>query len=381
MKRKSVFLVLTLLMAVIASAFAGTTYGYFDVLSDTEDIGVQTGFWTAVNSAIRHINISDTEITTADGSTVSVLEYIAESIWSNVEYDENGNIVSGDINPLYADYTNEELIELIDVLVNYVSNYLTANESGEVIFPDRASVSSAEIGFDSLLAPGESVQLQSIFLAANLSSEIYWGPIMFSISIESPNGEDISDFAVELLYSANFSKSFAYEYLVYDSTSYNNYRANGSVNKNANKISLVSANTYTNLTVYKLTSGSYVKTSYRHTLNLPSFGSWSRFVKGPVMELRAPSDSNIGLQQELFSTTKTMNGLILMGKANGTKTEMRVQLTERGTAANNIDSIPFLLNVSRGIALDSKGNPLSYTASDVVPIIKVRLVSGDVWGS
>lgn len=381
MKKTAVNLSLILIGILILISFAGSTYGYFDVLRDTRNANFNIGSWQIIDNVIEYLNQTANETENENFTSSEILNYVSDIIWDNTVFDDSGNLVSGNLANQYADYTESELIELVDIVIDYTDQFLINDTNGNISFPERINVSSTEIPLNTMLQPGESTQVPSVLLTADLYDDIYWAPIMYSISIESPQGEDISDYALEILYNSAFAERFSYTYLIRDYTSYNNNRAQGNISKKRNEAVTVTDSLYTDLSVYKYNNDNYVNTLFRHYLELPSFGNWSRFIKGPNMYLDKPSNSSIGMQQQLNSTNKEREGIILMGKPNGTQTELRLGIFDRGSVGDLIKDIPIILNLSRGIKLDENGNPLSYEYDTAMPTIKIRMVSGDVWGN
>ncbi len=359
---------------------AGTTYGYFDVLSNESGLNLSIGDWDLETDAIEYLNNRSPEITGTDGSVVNYLDYVADIIWSDAVYNGAGDLVSGSIRPQYASYPPEEIKRIIDTIISYTDNFLTADDSGDIVFPERLSVTQIELPFDAFLSPGESAQFSASLLAADLYDDVYWSPIMYSISIEGADGANISDFALELLYAAEYAGRFGYQYLIKDSTSYNVNRAQGRISANDNSPYYVTSEQFTDIYAYELSGSSYSKATYRHYINEPMYGEWSRFTEGAMLYLDKPSGSPIGSQQQINSN-KTKIGLSLIGKANGTASELRIGFFDRGRTGDLIKNIPLIINLSRGVMLDGNGNPLDYSAAATKPVIKIRLVSGDIWGS
>lgn len=373
-------LVFLIALVVLVLTLAGSAYGYFDVLGVKSDTGLVIGEWNKSVGAMQYLNVRDPEMNDSLGNTVSYLKYVADIIWSDAVYNGNGDIVSGTARSQYSDYSNTELKALIDTVITYSENFLTVDGNDNMVFPNRDSVTEIETHINTMLSPGESLQIPSVLLAAELYDEIHWAPVTYSISIESASGEDISDYSIELLYASEYAGRFGYQYLVRDYTSYDINRDTGGVDKKHNKINAVTTEIFTDIQAYKFNGSAYNLINYRHYVDLPQYGEWSRFVKGADLFLDKPSGSPIGTQQQIKSNG-TKPGLSVIGKANGTASELRIGLYDRGNNGDLIKSIPLIINLSRGVMLDVNGNPLSYSAAETQPIIKIRLVAGDVWGS
>ncbi|MDD4077501.1 MAG: hypothetical protein PHT03_05945, partial [Bacilli bacterium] len=78
---------------------------------------------------------------------------------------------------------------------------------------------------------------------------------------------------------------------------------------------------------------------------------------------------------------KKRTGLILIGKANGTKVELKLDIPHRRPrTGNSVPIIPLIIVVSRGLELDLNGNPLSIQSDLMIePVITLRVIEGSIW--
>lgn len=384
MKKHTIIVLSNLiLVSVMALAFAYPAYGFFDVNNTQGGLGFHLGNWlSATSDPVEHLNNIFTDVENQEVPEREGLEYIADLIWENIEYDDDGKLIDGDVASQFNDYSDDDLVELIDNIVDYVDNFLEIDENGAAVFPPASQVPEMDTAFNTVLEPGQSTQFKGVLLLANLAPEVYWAPVTYTVTLEAPNGEDISDFAVELLYSSidGNANNFGYQYRIFDADSWNVNRANASVDRSKNALIPLKANKYYNTQVYRSSNGTYIPADFRHLLKTPLSGAWSRFVTGPSLYLGAPSGSSAGQVQQLhLDTPAQREGAILMGKANGTRTTMKICFVDRQPVEGLLTTIPLLVNVSRGIRLDANGEPMEYSAASVIPTITVRATAGDLW--
>ncbi|MGB4015520.1 MAG: hypothetical protein WBL47_06830, partial [Bacilli bacterium] len=214
--------------------------------------------------------------------------------------------------------------------------------------------------------------------------------IALQLTMEDPLGGDISDYVIEVLFDArpyDENAPFSYNYLIRDKTSWNNNRAGDEIDIDENQLVPVAYDVVFNSVVYRDKGDGFVPVNYRHMYAAPQFtGNWSRLPIGPNIYLGPPTgeyDTPIGSQQEIlrFDNPRSRAGLVLIGKANGTRSELRIDIPERNP--RNGDSVPLMpvaIVVSRGLELDGNGNPLP-TQSDLMiePLITMRVIEGQVW--
>lgn len=387
-----------LLTLVIIIGFAVTvygTYGYFDATKKTNYVNINIGEWKAVvGNVMDYLNNSDTNVNNG-GEEVSFLKEIAELIWTGNQYDENGKIQSGTLNERFQGYTNEQLKSVIDSALGYVKNYLQVDANGDISYPnDTSGVQTQVLPYNTPLAAGQSIQIPSAILTADLETSTYnsWEPMTYYISMESSIGADISDYALEVLYAPPFSMpdAFNYAFRFSDTSSYNQYGTSLTVSRDNIVFYPVVGQNYTTEVMRNNGNNTYVSTLYQHTLiappsqeyidanGNPATRMWSRFT-GLNMIMSAPKGSPSGNQQifEPAPGNTTREGLILMGKPNGGVTELRISIFSRNINYAAIGIIPLLFNVSRGVALDSNNNPINAgDPTDVFPTIKVRAIKG-----
>lgn len=375
-----------LLTLVVLMGFAVTVYGaygYFDASKNTSYVRINIGEWQAiVNETMDYLNKSDTY--SPNGNNVRFLKEIADLIWSDTQYDNNGNIISGSLNERFQKYSTKQLKDVIDSAVKYVKDYLQVDANGEIFYPaDASGVGAKVLPYNTPLVAGQSIQIHSTILTADLetSSNNSWEPMTYYISMESPSGADIADYALEVLYAPPFSTPDAFNYTVRfsDPNSYNTYGSTRTVSRENIVFHPVTEQTYTTEVYRKNTNNkNYSSKLYRHTLIAPEGSMWSRF-EGLNMFVGEPKGSPLGNQQlfEQANNKPNREGMILIGKPNGTPTELRLSIFSRNVNYGPIGIIPLQINVSRGVELANNGNPLNEgQTTNVFPTIKVRAVKG-----
>jgi hypothetical protein len=370
---------------------------FFDSFYKTSN-SVTIGEWTSgpasPGSIIDYVNNNDITIPNPNPGQedIDISNYISSIIFNDVVKDEEGNILSGIIDPLYEDYTINEIIEAISLIKNFTDNFLVIDSNGNPQFPVNTTVETIDVGLNEILEPGQSLQLNKVFQTADLQGSQDWTPITLQLTIESPVGTDssrtdMSDYVIEVLADGKpFANTnpFTYKYLYNDMSAYDTYVAQSSgVNFVKNEINSVTSFV---TKIYRNNGTSFVPVNYQHTFTKPTFsGSWNRFNVGPNIYVDAPvgqHGSPIGAQQ-LFKkdSPATRLGLILIGKPNGYKAEILLDIYNRIPAnGNSLPVIPLILVVSRGLRLDANGNGApNQSTSMVQPIIKMRVVKGQIW--
>ena len=257
---------------------------------------------------------------------------------------------------LYENYKMAELTQAVDLLNDFEINFLTRDESGQSVFIKDINepVTMPSLG---LLQPGENTIIKQFIQTAQYSQIPWYSALTLQLIIESPHGEDISDFSVEVLIDSKaFSRQtpFSYNYLLVDDISYNRYRAQSTL--------ISQTNTQTqdwiefNTQISKKKDSKYLPTTYLHSYEKPSLsGDWIRFQTGPNYYLSEPVQTAMGMQQE-FVTNGTREGLILIGRPNGSTVELRINIPVRNPyEGDNLPVIPISFIVSRGLLLDDDG--------------------------
>jgi|AGTN01.2.fsa_nt_gi hypothetical protein len=369
---------------IVLAVSAGTTLGYFDALIGAGGGAIGIGQWASSSPSgpIEYINEAETDVETGSGGTASVLKYIADLIWDNTVY-SGGSLVTGEVRPEFAGFTDDQLIDVIDAAIEYVGNFLAVDSEGNVSFPPSYAAAAVTAGENISLAPGECASIYKVLLFANLSEQIWWTPVTYIVTM-GDEGRDISEYSVELLYYPPFGedRSFGYQYLIRDYASWNINRANAQIEKQNNAVTPAVPGAYDNLIAYRNIGGTYQPQIYKHYQSAAP--EWSRFVSGPNLALGAPSGapdpynpggSPIQLQQLDYLSPATRTGMILPGTANGRTVEMKVGVFQRSAPSGAIIRImPVMINVSRGIIPGETGG-----AAERIPNITVKAVQGDIW--
>jgi len=389
---KKVLLIVIALIMVFGVTACGA-YGYFDTTRRLSYQNVNIGEWNkdVAGDLMEYLNKADTYV-----EDIRFIKEIASLLWADEAYDANGDVIQGELRDRYKGYTGEQLKDLIDASIAYIKNYLEVDAKGNVYYPANAdSVNSVQLNCNTApLAGGQSILVAGAILTANLEQSQWnsWEPMTYYISMESPNGEDISDYALELLYSPTCDKTdaFNYAFRLSDPIAYNQYGATRSVPRDSIVWHPVTGQSYLTQVYRNNGAGNYISTYYRHTLSVPASreyenangetvtGIWSRF-EGLDMIISAPISSPSGLKQHFTlrdANAPNRQGMILMGKPDGTITELRLSIFSRNINYDPIGVLPLLLNISRGVKLDANGNPVNETKTDVFPVIRVKATRG-----
>ncbi len=373
-----------MLVALVLSA--GVTYGFWDTLSGAGNVNLNTGEW--------HKNKSTSD-------------FVNDTLFNDWTRNEDGETVVIEKNPVYENYTREELEEAADILEEFYENFLgKAVENGveKTYYPDRASVRYVDIKLPDSIDAGESVQISKIIEFSNFSQEVYWSPILISIALEHSGGADISDYMVEILPDYAAMQSFQYTYLYIDRERayYDGGEgsfAQGSANVSVQSGLYLTSDAYTDITVNRLNgefSGDVPLSSavtYRHTLKLPTkTGSYGRLPAAKVLSVNKPEikwKDNKSHYAQMLAANGDGAGAYIIGKANGMRSELRLSFdsrvpivigsTQGGTPVYQ-SSVPVIINISRALRVDSQGRALAeQNTSAAVPNIKFKIVQGQTW--
>lgn len=395
MKRKSVIILIAIVLTAVTLSVE-VTYGYWDTISGRGGVNLNTGEWG--NKEIDK----------------SFEDFINDNLYNDWTKDENGNLIIKERNPVYENYTEEELKEAVDILEEFYENFLeTATENGKTItkFPDRATVSYVDIDMPDYIAPGEKVQIAKIIDFSNFSQDIYWAPVLISMAIEQTEGLDISDYMIEILPDYNAMQSFKYSYLYVDREMgfYNNYEGNfaqGDAQVTVSESLYLKPGAYTDITVNKL-NGKFDNSdiyrgpvpltdsvTYRHRISVTGkTGNYGRLPSGLKPTINTPimlwDNSGKSFYTQYMGTVGESEGLFTIGKQNGKRSELRMSFDSRvpivighDTNGNPVyqSSIPVIINISRGVQVDGNGVELAQqNASTAVPTIKFKIVQGQNW--
>lgn len=358
-KNKYLLIVLFFLLTIVF--FVQKSYSYFDLLETKDNVSIMIGSWG------EYIKKATAE---------AVGEYINDNFPANTypkraEYylDIFGSHINNEyqLNPLYENYSVEEMEELIDLVHQFSETFLIFNHSGNQKYEPRF-LKPREMEFLTLpalgaLSPGGSHFTKQVVQTVYHPHE-KWREITIQVTMEAPNGEDISDYAVELLYdSAPFSQTqspFEIRYRFIDPfTTYDRYVHNHAY------ISSVQAKIEFDSRVFKQNGEEKL---YKHSYPKPTqVGQWSRFTHAPNYYLAA--------NQRFLFNSSIQEGVILKGRADGRKVEMRFSM-KNGVSwdGNFLPVFPIAVVITRGVAVDASGNPLPNQSSVMVePIIKIKV--------
>jgi hypothetical protein len=390
-KTNELILIFVSVIAIIVFA-TNKSFSYFDDMSSQRPEWIPIGEWFNENeiveptTLVNYIDMFDTYIETQPNKEdAEIKDYIYDLVFAQ---DPSGQPDTTQVNPLFEDYTLGEMIKTLELIREYTESFLVFDENGQPVFPQASTVTPIDLDYDQFLLPGESMQFYRLIQTANLADVLTWSPIMLSITIEAPNGEDISDFAIELIFDRNpFSETdeFSYNWLLRDETTTNEYISKDGVSLTQNDLATISGETIFNTQVYRNASSQYVPILFRQMFLTPTYpGNWSRLPYGPNYYLAEPTSKSslIGVQQMFeLSHPRLQTGVILAGKANGRKSEIRLDFPIRVPYdGQSAPLIPFIIALTRGLELDASGNPLPNQSTLLVkPIIKMRVIQGQVW--
>lgn len=387
--KKIRLLILSFIMIFIL--FVQVSLGFFDNNSINDQLFVPIGVWTTLDDPATpetvkdYLETLDTIIETRPNmESADIADYLQEILFEENEEGEQ------QLDEIFADYTLGEIIETIDLIIEFTEAFLVFDKDNNPVFPNPQLVDAVNIDLGGPLNPGEYRIVNKVIQTANLSNIHWWSPIALQLTMEDPLGGDISDYVIEVLFDArpyDENAPFSYNYLIRDKTSWNNNRARDEIDIDENQLVPVAYDVVFNSVVYRDKGDGFVPVNYRHMYAAPQFtGNWSRLPIGPNIYLGPPTgehDTPIGSQQEIlrFDNPSRRAGLVLIGKANGTRSELRIDIPERNP--RNGDSVPLMpvaIVVSRGLELDGNGNPLP-TQSDLMiePLITMRVIEGQVW--
>jgi hypothetical protein len=342
----------------------------------SKNIQLNIGEWnqtTSVEIINNYLSSLDLNITTIDGNTINLTDYIKSVV-----------VVNNEINPLFKNYNYGEIKNLIQTIINDSKSFLSS--SNNQLSLSSSTISYKDIELTKKFLPGDYYVYYDYLLTANLAEFSYYSPLTLSYALEFPTDYDLSDFAIELLFDQNAfasSKPFSYDYLLYDDNAWTKQVVNDEVNESRNKLVTLSSDVSYVTKAYVQQNNSYVLSNYKQITVKPTLsGYWARFPVGPNYYLDKPTDSPLGNQQ-LFTimSPKTRTGMILSGKANGKIIELKVDIPFKNPSnGENLPIIPFALVISRGVSVNDNNIPLTKQRTDAItPVVKFKYYQGQVW--
>lgn len=367
------FLLIVLFFLITAVFFVQNSYSYFDLLETNDNVSINIGMWDRFdefNNIKEYVEVNYNEKS----------DVILESIGT---ISDDGNLI---LDHLYEDYSKSELEEIVDLISDFMDNFLTHDKNGEIIYPEESKVLPVELPQFNNMLPGESIQVKQVIHTANHSTDIYWSPMTLQITLESLSGQDVSDYLIEVLIDDTpfaIDNPFVYGYSLGDHMSWNTY----SITKtqiSPRKLTKVIDSLTTTRTVYKPNSNNeYVPAYFKHHYELiTATGSWNRFPEGPNYYIGGPRNSAYGLRQQFDEVKKSpVSGVMLNGKPDGTKVELRIDFPNRYPRdASDLPVLPIMIICSRGVQVDEYDNELpnqSTLPADVK--VTLRVVGRDLW--
>lgn len=375
LKKIIVFAIVFIISLSFFSLTTPETYGYYDSLENQNTTQIDLGEWiddeTLSPSVLSYLFQHNDPTITQNNASINISSYLESLLYYQDYY---GNVLYNQVHPIYVGYTLFQAYEQVQRMKEFATHFLDFSSNGIPQFKSASTVSPINLDFNQVLNPGESVQIIQPILTAELAELTKNNPFMIQISIEAPNQEDISDFAIELIYDIEpFSYTSPFRY---------NYSVGTDTNISVRSVTPIyfSNNQYNYTKVDKIISGSSVSFLYRHTLLYPEVGGrWARFNQFPNYYLSVDA---YGVETNLSQSygTYAMTGLTLMGSSNGNVNELRITNFRRNPYYNGgVSSWPIGINISRGLLLDEYGNPsINQNQNEVIPIIKIRVVEGTI---
>ena len=366
-------IIIILLFFSVIILFPVESSAYFDKFQFNNPGNATIGDWSKEASNTNIIEEIKKEAVWIDDKNIDD-DYLVDLIFDN--YDPE-NPEDAQINPLYNQYTTmDEIKEVISLIKEFTESFLEVN-GGEPVFKPYVEVVPVDLNITSALLPGENTQIYQVLQTADATSESPngWIPIMLSLSIESTEGYDLSDFAVELLIDGNafaLTNPMSYRYVLYDAYS------GGAKNRvQSDRISVSSFNKkVTNEIIYNTrikekVNNVYNDIMYKHKLTVPTIGgNWNR-ITGPNYYLGEPI--NTQTNHQTFYGVKNdsfREGMVLNGSSDGKQVEMRVEIPNRNPQDTYV--IPIVINISRGLRTDENPN----STDPVLPNVKIKVVKG-----
>jgi len=351
-------------------------YGYFDSLIKKTDINITIGSWENINTAFSYLNNKNPKILNINGIETSILKNVAQLLWNDIIYNDEGKIVSGNLRTEYNNYDNINIKEIIDGICDYISSFLKINEQGLIYYPDNSNVESQNINFNTILQPDNYEDFLSVFLSANLTDG-YWAPITYSVTLEADS--DISDFSLEILYTPpeNKDNMFSYQCRIIDENLYNTTVSDKEISKDKNNLVLIKADYQYEISAIKyINNNNFINDTITHKLKEPSFGNWSRFITGANLGISKKIKNIYNNYEQTLKelSPKSREGMIIIGKPDGNKVELRLSITNRGQWDKpSFDIMPIIIRISRGNTESGNSN------IEIIPKITIKAVQGDVW--
>jgi hypothetical protein len=351
-------------------------YSYFDLLIQKTDSSIFIGTWNYTNIAMQYLNNKNPTTLNDRGDNTNILKIVAKLLWTDIYYNESGQIKNGTLRPEFENFDNYNLIITIDNICDYISSFLKINGQNEIYYPDNNQSESKVINLKKILQPNQYEDYLNVFLSANLTYG-YWTPITYTLTLEAEG--DISDYALEILYVSpeNKPQMFAYQYRIIDNNLNNPTISYRQIDKRLNSLLPIISNYQYDVSFIKyIGKKNYIYDSVIHNSEKPSFGNFNRFVIGANIGIGKIIQNKHEIKEQSLTqlTPETRSGMILIGKPNGNKVEIRLSITDRGSwNKSSFDIMPMIIRISRGTL--KSGN----FVAEVMPKITLKVVSGDVW--
>jgi len=374
-KYKKIFILLIMLIIL----FIPISYSYFDNLTNAKHIEIKIGEWISYDDEItpeillEYLESYDTIIITLpNGQVVDIREYLYSLLFV---MDNNGYSDTSNIQDIYQNYTIKEMITTIDLIIEFIEHFLIIDNNNLAEYPSAEDVDFITLNLSNGLLPGEFIHINQILQTANLTNFIL-DQLIIIITIEAPKNEDISDFAVDLLFDSSvFSKitPFNYQYYIIDESE--DIIVFRHINKTINDLLEIDDNVEFYTYSYKEINESYIPTTLKQIYDKPLFtGSWSRLPIGPNYYLQAP-DEKYSNERFIKDNPPTSEGLLLLGRSDGNISEVRLLISQPNSPTDEmVTAIPFILSISRGLEMDESHPHSIQKTIPIKPIIKIKVI-------
>lgn len=366
-------LILTLIFVLQVS------YGYFDNLQGSRSSTILIGDWLNNVPNAEDVEQYVKEIIFPEDENLA--DYVLETI---------GEYVDGEyvVDEVFSDYSMQELVEIVDLINEFTDTFLDYND-GDVTFPN-IKVDPIPIDLNESFNPGSVKYIKKVIQTAEYANTTDWAPITFQLVLSAPEGVDISDFSVEVIFDATplaIVNPFAYDYILKDP--YRNYYSmfgQQTVSSNVNSnLPLMGEVSYINR-AYSVNQNKFLR--FKHEYFAPSqTGEWKRFPIGPNLYFNKPATGGLwaGMRQqfELESVPNKQVGMTLSGRNDGGVVEILFNMNaRRPRTEGSLPVIPVTIIISRAMEVNENGEVLSTQRTNpIIPDVKFRVVKGNVWNN
>ena len=317
-----------------------TSYALFDDTISYNPIFIQVGQWT-IPATVSNVTNA---INDAYSDNPNLQNYL-----NDLFFVDNGGVT--ELDPVFSNYTLEEINETMENVELFSSNFLTFTNGS----PSFKTSGITPITYSpAALNPGEHLFIHQLLLTptVGLNQSLFLSVKIFSDKNNGiANENNISDYSVEILVDKNaLAPSSPYEY------SYYYYREGSTKELATSKIqaqkNILAPHTLIQYNTTVINSG--VTTLYAQSYGNPAFtGVWCRHPIGPRISLATPAT---------WTVNKTFEdpGLYAPGSGDGSFLQMVTQFTTMRNPYMTVPKvIPLTLVLSRGVSNNGTNLPLT----------------------